>query len=155
MRDMHILISGEVLTLSINTDTIKQVGFNKEILQLENGIINISVTGSMIIIVTEDADSCNGSNRVDFVKPYNIKKNNINAYDWDGNHLWNISDIVGEINMAFSGGCVSSISKLSNHYGFDQLKYNADSEIYVCTAGGKMYVIDLKGEKVIQILPAY
>lgn len=45
MRDMHILISGEVLTLSINTNTIKQIGFSKEILQLENGVINISVTG--------------------------------------------------------------------------------------------------------------
>ena len=57
--------------------------------------------------------------------------------------------------MAFSGGCVSSINKLSNHYGFDQLKYSANSEIYTCVAGGKMYVIDLKGKKVIQILPAY
>ena len=57
--------------------------------------------------------------------------------------------------MSFSGGCVSSINKLSNHYGFDQLKYRADSEIYACVAGGKMYVIDLKEKKVIQILPAY
>lgn len=154
MRDMHILINGEVLTLSINTNTIKRVGLNKEVLQLEDGIINISVTESIIIIVTEDPDFRNCLNQVDFVKPYNIKKNNINAYDWDGNYLWNISDIVGEVNMAFSGGCVSSISKLSNYYGFDQQKYNADSEIYVCTAGGRMYVIDLKEKKVVQILPS-
>lgn len=155
MRDINILINGEILTLSINTDIIKRIGFNKEILQLEDDIINISVTGNIAIIVTEDPDFRNGLNQVDFVKPYKIKKNNINAYDWDGNYLWNISDIVGEIDMAFSGGCVSSINKLSNHYGFDQLKYSANSEIYTCVAGGKMYVIDLKGKKVIQILPAY
>lgn len=154
MRDMHILINGEVLTLSINTNTMKQVGFNKEILKLEDDIINISVTSNMVIIATEDPDFRNGLNQVDFVKACKIKKNNINAYDWDGNYLWNISDIVGEIDMAFFGGCVSSINKLSNHYGFDQLKYSADSEIYTCVAGGKMYVIDLKRKKVIQILPA-
>lgn len=155
MRDMNILINGEILTLSINTNTIKQVGFNKEILQLEDDIIDISVARNIVIIVTEDSDFRNCLNQVDFVKPYKIKKNNINAYDWDGNYLWNISDIVGEIDMAFSGGCVASTNKLSTHYGFDRLKYSADSEIYTCVAGGKMYVIDLKGKKVIQILPAY
>lgn len=45
MRDINILINGEILTLSINTDIIKRIGFNKEILQLEDDIINISVTG--------------------------------------------------------------------------------------------------------------
>ena len=155
MRDMNILINGEVLTLSINTNIIKQIGFNKEILQVEDGINSVSVTGNMVIVVTEDPDFRNGATNVNFVKPYNIKKNNINAYDWDGNYLWNISDIVGEINMVFSAGCVSSLSELSNHYGFDQRKYNADLEIFVCTAGGKLYVIDLKEKKVIQTLMAH
>ena len=82
MRDINILINGEILTLSINTDIIKRVGFNKEILQSEDDIINISVTGNIVIIVTEDPDFRNGLSQVDFVKPYKIKKNNINAYDW-------------------------------------------------------------------------
>lgn len=155
MRDINVLINGEILTLSINTDITKRVGFNKEIIRLEDDIINISITRNIVIIVTEDPDFRNDLNQVDFVKPYKIKKNNINAYDWEGHYLWNISDIVGEIDMAFSGGCISSINKLSNQYGFDQLKYNDDSEIYTCVAGGEMYIIDLKEKKVIQILQAY
>ncbi|MBO5019531.1 MAG: hypothetical protein J6D52_02580, partial [Clostridia bacterium] len=114
MRDINVLINGEILTLSINTDITKRVGFNKEIIRLEDDIINISITRNIVIIVTEDPDFRNDLNQVDFVKPYKIKKNNINAYDWEGHYLWNISDIVGEIDMAFSGGCISSINKLSN-----------------------------------------
>lgn len=155
MRNVFVLINGKLLTLSINSGIVKQMGFNKEILQSEDGIIGISVTESMVIVVTEDPDFRNGATHAEVVKPYKIKKNNINAYDWDGNHLWNISDIVGEINMTFYGGNVSTVSNLSNCYGFDQQKYNAESELYVCHAGGRLYVIDLKEKKVVQILPAH
>jgi len=154
MRDINILINGKVLTLAFNSGIVKQLVFNKDILQSEDRIISVSVAENQVIIVTEDPGFRNGATNVDSVKPYNIKENNINAYDWNGNYLWNISEIVGEINMTFFGGCVSSISALCEHLEFDKQKYSEDLEIYTCTAGGKTYVIDLKDKKVIQTLSA-
>ena len=51
-------------------------------------IIDVSVTKNFVIVTTK------------YMNPDTNKAltNNIDGYDWDGNHLWNISDIIKEFN---------------------------------------------------------
>ncbi len=155
MRDIHILINGKILTLAVNIDDIKTLGCNVKKIEMKDSIISVSVADNIIIILSEDPEFRMGSKQIEFVKNSYIEKNNITAYDWDGNVLWNISDIIGEINMSFSGGCVTTLENLSTYFGFDKKMYDANSKLYACTAGGKNYIIDLDKKTVVQCLSAY
>ena len=52
-------------------------------------IREICIAEEIILIRTEDQDFRNGSQNAPFVKD-NREENNVNAFDWQGNHLWNL-----------------------------------------------------------------
>lgn len=62
-------------------------------------VYEISITKDFVIITAEYAlQSKSDTNSTE------IFTNNINAYDWDGNHLWNIADIIGDLKIPYYGG---------------------------------------------------
>lgn len=153
---VHILMNGRTLYLSAEIGDLKRlgmsVGMSGRIIESLDNIYEISITKDLVILTTEDPDFRGGALQAPFVKE-SRKVNNINAYDWEGNHLWNIADLVGDIRMAFWGGSVTTVESLKGISGFDAAKFAETDghDLYACTAGGFMYVIDLDDRRIVQI----
>jgi len=103
-------------------------------------IIDVSVTKNFVIVTTK------------YMNPDTNKAltNNIDAYDWDGNHLWNISDIIKDTDLSFWGGTVTT-KKIVNEYDkIDDFKCQNSEELYCCTSfDNQIFTIDLTNKKVI------
>lgn len=86
------------------------------------------------------------------VTEYTTYTNNINAYDRDGNHLWNISDIIGG-DITYVGAVLSTKEIMKNYYGFDGQLYDDSCELLNCAAEyDRLYIIDLNRRKLRQVL---
>lgn len=113
----------------------------------KDAINTISVAEKQIIVCTYLPKSAVG-------KPFwveePIENNNINAYDFDGNFLWNISEIVGEMHWYFYGGCIHSKKTLCQEYSIDDsLDINENHEFFTCCTDAKTYVIDITEKTVV------
>ena len=102
--------------------------------------------------MTQDRDFRDGRRSCSIVKEKR-KINNIDAYDWDGNHLWNIADIVGDIKMAFYGGYVCTKETYQDYYGYDESKVPDSHDLYAASTDGRLYLIDLETRRITQVLP--
>lgn len=102
-------------------------------------VYEISITKDVVIITTEYVTD-------------EILTNNINAYDWDGNFLWNIAYIVGDLKVPYFGGTVTTKELMRAHHDFDEQRYDDSCELYCCSAGNRLYIIDLNTEKLMQVL---
>ena len=134
-----------------NLADIKQLSMFSHILESEDSIYEIAITKEYILVTTQDPDLRN-SVHAPLVKD-DRSINNINAYDWNGRHRWNIGQIVGDIKAAFWGGTVTTKELLSAHAGIDPDKLVDGHELFVCTAtNDRMYVIDLTDRQLIQVV---
>ena len=113
-------------------------------------IYEICVANEILIVRTEDRDFRNGLENVSFVKD-NRRENNINAYNWQGNHLWNIGDLVGDIKMPFSG--VTYISPEEAEEEFDIKLHNHLGTLFKCIAGGFTFIIDAHNKAMLLKIP--
>ena len=110
-------------------------------------IHEICIANGLLIILTEDRDFRDGfSDAVPFMKE-NRKENNINAYDWNGNHLWNIGDLVGDIKMAFAG--ITYISPMEVERECSMKLYNQSKNLFKCVAGGWTFIIDASKKEIV------
>ena len=75
------------------------------------------------------------------------EENNVNAYDWAGNHLWNIGELVGDIKMAFDGISHITPAEAKREFGI-KVKRNARC-LFRCVAGGFVFVIDAENRKML------
>lgn len=148
---MYVLIGKELLSLGSDVSFLKKLNLRKNIIESLDNIYEISITKNLLIITTEDEDFRNGNQHAPLTKESRTK-NNINAYDWDGNHLWNIADIVGDIKMPFYGGNVTTKENLQGHFGVNMSNLNDSHDFYVCTSGSRMFIIDLNDRTVSQVL---
>ena len=74
--------------------------------------------------------------------------NNVLAFNYEGKLVWNISEIVGELNFPFSNGFVATSEFVMNNITKDILECN--HEYYVCnTLEGCCFVIDITDKKVV------
>ena len=109
-------------------------------------IREICIVDEIVLIRTEDRDFRNGCQSASFIKD-NREENNIYAYDWQGNHLWNIGSIVGDIKMPFSGiSCVFK-SMVENEFGI--ILSDASSTLVICIAGGFIFIVDPINNKML------
>ena len=108
-------------------------------------IRDICTAEEIILIRTEDRDFRNGCLIAPFVKD-NREQNNVNAYDWAGNHLWNIGELVGDIKMAFDGITHITPAEAKREFGI-KVKRNARC-LFRCVAGGFVFVIDAENRKI-------
>lgn len=122
-----------------------------------DNIYEISITPNRIIIVHEDPEFRDGRMHTSLIKDACLVSN-IDAYDWDGNHLWNIADIVGDIKMLFFGGKVVTKEQFMNNrnarYFVDQNLVPDEHEFYSASTDGRYYIIDMDTLEIIMIGPS-
>lgn len=109
-------------------------------------ILDICITDDFLLVRTEDRDFRNGCQSASWLKE-NREENNINAFDWQGNHLWNIGELVGDIKMAFDGITHITSSKANIELGTD---IESDSQyLFKCVSGGFAFIIDAQNKKML------
>ncbi len=143
---INILIDQKLRSFSMDYSELKELGLRKYPLKSSENIYEISITKDLVIVTTEPVILGNATS---------LKKvfpNNINAYDWDGNHLWNIADIVGDMGVPFWGGTVTTKEIMQGSVEFDGRKYDDACELFCCSTGNHLYVVDLGKRKLVQVL---
>ncbi len=150
---VRVIMDNKVLLLQMDISELKKMHINDAFLDSLDKICEISITKDLVIITTEDPDFRNGAKCVPIMKE-NRRENNITAYDWQGNRVWNIADIVGDIKMSFFGGSVCTIETLKNTVGFDERLVPEGHDLFTCVAEGFLFVVDLTDAKVLQTLHA-
>lgn len=133
---------------SINLNLNKNIEINKiqEISVSENIIIIIRSTPYLSLDTDDDSLFAN---------------NTIDAFDWEGNHLWNISDIVGILKVPFLGGYLWTSSQFEKFVNDDDTakycqkisEYTQGHSVYAAISDGRGYVIDLDDRKVLYTYP--
>ncbi len=109
-------------------------------------IWEICILRDMVVIRTADRDFRDGRQFSAWEKE-DRRENNILAFDWQGNLLWNIGEIVGDIKQAFQGCCYISHAQVYEEFGIalpDQAGY-----LLRCIAGCWMYIIDATNRSVL------
>lgn len=148
---VNILMDQKILAFTTDIPYIKKISMHTHMIEPLDQIYEISITKNLFIITTEDPYFRN-ENTVDPAFKQCQSANNINAYDWNGTHIWNIADIVGDIHMPFFGGSVCSKELLNSYPGFEASKVKSEHELFSCTAGDYLYIVDLTDKKLIQKL---
>jgi len=109
-------------------------------------ISEICIANGILVVKTEDRDFRNGFQPVSFLKD-DRSENNILAFDWHGDFLWNIGSIVGDIKMPFSS--VSCILKAEVESEFGIMLSDGTDALLKCIAGGFIYIVDAINRKML------
>lgn len=154
---IEILMNNKCFSFSLDTNNVLPKGFcvsNYKKINI-NKLSQISITEKNIITVKADLDFTPTT-----VHTPLRTQNNIDAYDWDGNHLWNISEIVGALKIPFMGGYLWTDSFYKETLTRDLLRdineisnYIEGHILYSAITDRKGYVIDLDDRKVICTYP--
>lgn len=145
---VEVQIDTQKLAFEIESSGVYQLNSLYHVIKLQDRISDIFVLKDMIIIRTEDRDFRYGTTNVPFVKD-DRRINNIDAYDWSGKHLWNIGDIVGDIQMAFSGGSLTTSASVQLH-GNLPVADDYSFDLFYCIAGGYRFLIDPVHRRVLE-----
>lgn len=145
---VNVLINQKLLHIPTKASEIQELTLGLHRLKSLANIYEVSITKDFVIVTTQDTVK----EESDLLKAHPEVRTNIDAYDWECNHLWNITDIIGHTDMHIGGGTVSSKELLKDYPGFDESKCDDKSELYCCTANSRLFVINLSTRKVIQVL---
>lgn len=145
--NINALFNQKLLNISTDNFAVNNLYLHSHMIESPENVYEISITKDFVIITTEYA--VQSQNDINSTK---ILTNNINAYDWDGNFLWNIADIVGDLKIPYFGGTVTTKDIMKKHFGFDELKYDDSCELFCCSACNRLYIIDLNCRKLVQVL---
>lgn len=140
--------NGKRYCLDLESDGLHKINPNwsGRILDFPDKITKLCVTEDMLVIQTEDRDFRDGRQSASWIKD-NRQINNVDAYDHNGNHLWNIGSIIGDIKMQIDGIHYISADQVKNEYGVD---VQCDQKnLFCCTAGGFVMIIDAIQQKML------
>ena len=132
--------------MEIESDNLSAINCRAGKVEFLDTIRDICIAEEIILIRTEDRDFRNGCLIAPFVKE-NREENNVNAYDWSGNHLWNIGELVGDIKMAFDGITHITPTEAKREFGIKP-KRNARC-LFRCVAGGFVFIVDAESRKML------
>ncbi|MBR6744493.1 MAG: hypothetical protein IKM00_04685 [Clostridia bacterium] len=129
----EIQMDGKKLSFETDSNGLYQLNClsHSHIINTSDKILSILIIKDMIILLTEDRDFRNGALQAPFYKD-DRRTNNMDAYAWNGKHLWNIGDIVGDIKTPFTGVSLTA--------GENNSECSAD--LLICFAGDYRFVID-------------
>ena len=148
--NIEIQIDNKKISFEIESKDLYQLNcFNFIIKQLDK-IIDICVLKKMIILRTEDRDFRNGALQVPFKKD-DRRVNNIYAYNWMGQCLWNIGEIVGDLKTAFHGCMLTTRQDLIDT-GILKGTIQCSDDLLQCYVGGFQYIIDPFAKTVLSII---
>ncbi len=150
IRIQTVLSNDKVFRFEIESDDLYTIHcLTKTPIQTLDKIYQICIAENIVIITTEDRGFRNGATHVSYEEIGERRENNILAYDWQGNFLWNIGEIVGDIKMPFSGLSPVEHQIAQEEYGAQLLK--GCGLLLHCTAGGYRYLIDATHKTVLTI----
>jgi len=150
--DIRVLLNGKILDLTPRVlSEFKQFRIGQKIIPSLDEINDISITKDYIIVSKADKGFRDPTvSSVPLWKEEVLTENNIDAYDWDGNHVWNIADLLGPQRMSFWGGVVMTKEMVERSTNVILPEACEGHDLYGAHIGGSMYVIDLSdGNKIV------
>lgn len=141
-----VMTNGAKTWFEIATDGLYEIvcPSGKRIIMLDK-ISDICICEEFLVLRTEDRDFRNGNNHAPFIKD-NREVNNIDMFDRNGNHVWNIGEVVGDIKMAFDGITHITSVEVEQEYG---VSCTSSLCLFKCIAGGITYIIDGRNRKCV------
>lgn len=146
---VQVQIEAQKLSFEIKSNGLYQLCGLQHIIELQDEINSIFILKDMIIIITEDRDFRHGYRPTSYIKD-NRQINNIDAYDWQGNHLWNIGDIVGDIKRAFDGGGLTTKASVQQDNRLLDVG-DCSSDLFYCIADARRFLIDPIQKSILEI----
>lgn len=138
---------GKTFAMELESDSLYAINcLAGKSVEFLDKIREICIAEEIILIRTEDREFRNGCQSVSYVKD-NREENNVNAYDWQGNHLWNIGELVGDIKMAFDSITHITSAEAKQEFGI-RTPINAQC-LFRCVSGGFVFIIDAKNKKML------
>lgn len=146
---VQVQMETQKLSFEIKSNGLYQLCGLQHIIELQDEISGIFILKDMIIIIAEDRDFRYGAKTAPFYKN-DRRINNINAYDWQGNHLWNIGDIVGDIKMPFDGGSLTTKASVQQDNRLLDVG-DCSSDLFYCIADARRFLIDPIQKSILEI----
>lgn len=143
-----VLLNGKKIGLNVRSvEELKKLYGLKAPICTVDRILNVFITKDLIILLKEDRAFRDKSVR--YVS-YGVDRriNNIEAYDWDGNLVWNIGDIIGDIKFGFLRANVIPGYLFEEFYNRKLPEQYNSHELLYCVAN-KVFVIDLSSNEII------
>ncbi len=141
IRIQTVLSNDNVFLFEIESDDLYTINcLTKTPIQTLDKIHQICIAENIVIIKTEDRVFRNGATHVSYEEIGERRENNILAYDWQGNFLWNIGEIVGDIKMPVFGFSAVQHQVAQEECG-TPLPEGCGLLLY-CFAGNCRYLID-------------
>lgn len=128
------------------TDKAREIGLSGKRISTFDNICKISLSNNMVILLTASPRFRDSAiPKPDCVLDYDV--NCVDAYDYEGNHLWNIAEIIGNVGSSICNGHVCSTKWLT---GGANEGYIEGHELFVCWDCNEVrYLIDLDEKRVI------
>lgn len=144
---IHSITNNACRELSVTVEDLKEISLLDNKITTPDQIYHISLARNMIIIQTGSPLYRYAPAPNPEYAPNYAVNNYINAYDYNGNHLWNIAEIIGDVGSGVLGGHICSVDYLLDD---SKDKYIDGHELFVCwNAYGMRYMIDLDEKRVI------
>lgn len=137
---LELQMDGKNLSFELEVKDLYRLNCMRFVLQRPDRILSVCILKGLLILRTEDRDFRNGAHQAPFEKD-NRQTNNLDAYDWDGNHLWNIGEIVGDIKMEIRG-CTLATRQALVDSGVLGRDVSCSEDLLQCYAGGFLYTVD-------------
>ena len=143
---IYSVINDVLRQVSVGTEDLNEILLFDKKITTQDRIYRISFAKNMVLIETSSpANRYTPKPNPDYVPNYGVY-NYINAYDYKGNHLWNIAEIIGDAGSGVGGHICSTKYLLED----SKEAYIDGHELLVCwNAYGKRYLIDLDEKRVI------
>ena len=145
---IEVQIDAQKLSFEIESSGVYQFNTRYHVIKKEDKITAIFLLKDMIIIRTEDRDFHYGAKNVPWFKD-DRRINNIDAYEWNGNHIWNIGDIVGDVKMAFDVGSLTTRASVQMQGTLSTVN-DCSFDLFYCYAGPYRYLIDPARGKILE-----
>ena len=146
---VQVQIEAQKLAFEIKSNGLYQLCGLQHIIELQDEISGIFILKDMIIIIAEDRDFRYGAKTAPFYKD-DRRINNIDACGWQGNHLWNIGDIVGDIKRAFDGGDLTTKASVQQDNRLLDVG-DCSSDLFYCIANARRFLIDPIKKSILEI----
>ena len=148
---VHTIIDGTHRAVTMRVDDLRQIRMFDTSITCLDRIDHISLTKNMVILQkSSPAYRKNAWTRNKNYSPNYAEYNYVDAYDYNGNHLWNIAEILGDIGCGVHSGQVCDTTWLIED---SKNAYIDGHELFVCWSFHEMrYMIDLTEREVIHKL---
>ena len=156
MIDVQVLLNGKRVKFGVKSaEGLFALCIRKDVnipIKSQDGIYEINITNDLIILTKKDRAYRNGFKllREDDFGERSV--NNIEAYDWDGNLVWNIGDIIGDVKKPFYGCSVATAEMIKDNSAIKIPESAATHDLLICNAGW-VFVIDLKTNELLGKFP--